>query len=201
MTNASVITEASRRAGGIVALGLWIGLGTRCTMAAPPGTSVQMVSGSSTASDGGGPANDAASGDADNADADDGQGPVYMGAPGATEQPTMSGSIAAPDGSCPIPATLPQSGVQCPSCAQTHCASALEACDPTMVNACTEYYCPMQCLSPNAAAAASCTMLQSCCPTLFGTVLNSQCLQAQVGGVASACASFITQVQAKGYCK
>ena len=113
----------------------------------------------------------------------------------------QSGSIAAPDGSCPIPDSLTKSGLQCPSCATSHCASALSECDPTMVSACTNYYCPKQCISPDAVASSACPILVSCCPTLFGTLLYNQCFQAQTGGVPSTCASFLSQAQGSGHCQ
>ncbi len=189
----------SLRAGAIVGVGVWIALSWACSAATPTKTSTQTVSGASESGEAGAPA-DAGAGAEDAADEAPSH-PVYNGAPGATEQPMQSGSIAAPDGSCPIPDSLSQQGIQCPSCAQSHCAGALSSCDPTMVTACTEYYCPMQCLSPSAAASGACSMLTSCCPALFGTLLNTQCVEAQLGGVTSTCASFIAQAQSKGYCK
>ncbi len=131
---------------------------------------------------------------------DDSSRPTYMGAPGATQAPMASGAIAGPDGGCPILASLVENGSQCPSCAQSHCADALSACDPTMVSACTGYYCQSQCLSPGAVAADACSTLTSCCPKLFATLLSGQCRQAQAGGVASTCASFIATAQSEGYC-
>ena len=199
MSQSSAVARATLRLGAAVGVGWWIAVSFACSDATPSRTPDQTVNSGIQGGDGGAPsADDAGTEDA----ADEGpHPPMYNGAPGATEAPMQSGSIAAPDGSCPIPDSLAKSGGQCPSCATSHCASALSECDPTMVSACTEYYCPKQCVSPDAAAASACPILASCCPTLlFGTLLYSQCYQAQTGGVPSTCASFLTQAQGSGHC-
>ena len=195
-----ITLEATLRTGAAIGIGVWIAMTLACSNANPTGTPVQTVTGASQSGEAGATDDDAGAAVVDAGD-EAASHPVYNGAPGATEQPAQSGSIASPDGSCPIPGSLGQQGIQCPSCAQSHCASALSDCDPTMVSACTEYYCASQCVSAAAAASNACSMLSSCCPTLFGTLLDSQCLQAQLGGVASTCASFIVQAQSSGHCK
>lgn len=203
MIKSSIVVKARRNWGGVVGLGClgsWIALSLGCSSAAVSGTSVQKVSDGTSGTDAAPPPEDAGM-NSSAPDADDSDHPAYMGAPGAMDMPQESGSIASPDGSCPLPASLSVSGLQCPSCAQTHCASAIADCDPTMVSACTEYYCKTQCISQNVAGTDACSMLSSCCPKLFATLLSVQCQEAQTGGVASTCQGVITQAQQIGYCK
>jgi hypothetical protein len=196
MSKSSAVVKAGVRAMAAVGIGGWIALSFACSDATPTKTLVQVTDNDASAT-----VVDAGTEDA----ADEPPGPqMYNGAPAATQAPTMSGSIAAPDGSCPLPDSLSEYGLQCPSCAKSHCSSALSECDPTMVNACTEYYCPAMCASSSSsssgAMASACPLLASCCPMLFGTLLNSQCLAAQASGVASQCASVLTQAQSSGHC-
>jgi hypothetical protein len=202
MIKLSIVVKASPRWGRVVGLGClgtWIALSLGCSSAVPSGTSVQKISDGTQNNDASPPPDDAAA--MDSGAPDDSGHPMYMGAAPAAEMAQESGSIASPDGSCPLPASLSSSGLQCPSCAQTHCASAIMDCDPTMVSACTEYYCKTQCISQNVAGTDACSMLSSCCPKLFATLLSVQCQEAQSGGVASACQGVITQAQQIGYCK
>jgi hypothetical protein len=128
-------------------------------------------------------------------------GPTYMGKAVADNESDASGSVASADGYCPIPDSLLSYGAMCPSCAQTHCASALSECDPTMVNSCTEYYCPTQCLRPDAQGAGACTKVVQCCPTLFGTALGLTCGAYTASSAQSACQSLLSQAQALGRCE
>jgi hypothetical protein len=195
MSKWRTIVEDRTRTGTTVGVAMWMALcSLACSQTVPPGTSAQMVAGDPRSGEAG------AADDGGTDDAYDSGQPTYVGAPGATEQPTPSGSIASADGGCPIPDSLAGNGSQCLSCAQSHCSSDLSACDPTMVSACTHYYCPTQCASPGAASADACSTLTSCCPTLFATLLSGRCLAAQTGGVASTCASFIATAQSEGYC-
>lgn len=198
MSQSSAVAKATLHFAAAVGVGLWIAMSFACSDATPSGTPEQTVNSGIQGGDSGAAAAD----EAGTKDAADEPPPpqMYNGAPGATQAPMQSGSIAAPDGSCPIPDSLAKSGAQCPSCATSHCAGALAECDPTMVSACTNYYCPKQCISPDAIATSACPILVSCCPTLFGTLLYTQCYQAQTGGVPSTCASFLSQAQSSGRC-
>jgi hypothetical protein len=128
--------------------------------------------------------------------------PSYMGKAIADPQSDASGSVASPDGYCPIPDSLLGYGATCPTCAQTHCSSALAECDPTMVNSCTEYYCPTQCLRPDAqGGAAFCQKVVGCCSSLVGTSLYFSCFGYTASSAQASCQSFLTQAQALGRCQ
>ncbi len=138
----------------------------------------------------------------DAASTDEGpSGPTYQGKPVDDPVSDASASIASADGYCPIPDSLVQYGAMCPSCAQSHCSSALAECDPTMVDACTEYYCPTQCFRPDASNGANaCAKVVQCCPSLFGTAPGLTCLSYNANSAQSACASLLSQAQALGRC-
>jgi hypothetical protein len=131
-------------------------------------------------------------------------GPVYMGKPIVDQERDASASVASSDGYCPIPDMIASYGLMCPSCAQSHCASAIGECDPTMVNACAEYYCPTQCplLDSGAGSVANpCLKVTQCCPTLIGTALGLTCITYSSNSAQSACQNLLSQAQAMGRCK
>jgi hypothetical protein len=128
-------------------------------------------------------------------------GPSYMGKAIADPESDASGSVASADGYCPIPESLAAYGISCGTCAQTHCSSALAECDPTMVNACTEYYCPSQCLRPDAQGGVNvCGKAVQCCSSLVLTSLSFTCLGLPARSAQSACQSLLTQAQGMGRC-
>ncbi len=141
----------------------------------------------------------------DGAAADQGPtGPVYTGKPVDDSVSDASASIAAPDGYCPITDSLGDLGINCPSCAESHCASPIAECDPTMVNSCTGYYCPTQCLQlvdAGDSAANACAKAMQCCGTLLGTSLGFQCLSINAASAASSCQGLLSQAQAMGRCR
>jgi hypothetical protein len=127
--------------------------------------------------------------------------PSFMGKAIPDPEIDASGSVASPDGYCPIPDSLLAYGATCPTCAQTHCSSALAECDPTMVNACSEYYCPTQCLRPDAQGGeAVCQKVVGCCASLIATSLYWTCLGYTASSAQASCQSFLAQAQAIGRC-
>jgi hypothetical protein len=175
----------------------WVALSWACSGAATDGGRLgSFVRGDDSGEDPTGEAGD----DAPSAD-EAPSAPTYQGKPVNETESDASASVASADGYCPIPDSLVQYGVMCPSCAQSHCASALAECDPTMVNACTEYYCPTQCFRPDASNGAnSCAKVVQCCPSLFGTAPGLTCLSYNANSAQSACASLLSQAQALGRC-
>jgi hypothetical protein len=131
--------------------------------------------------------------------------PTYKGKNMNAPTPDASGSIASADGSCPLPDSLSSEGINCPSCAETNCASALSMCDPTMVNACTEYYCASQCLQlgdgGGGGTGNACAEVMQCCPTLLGTPLGLTCIGVQATSAQASCQSMLMQAQAIGRCQ
>jgi hypothetical protein len=129
--------------------------------------------------------------------------PVYNGKPIVDQQRDASGSIASSDGYCPIPEMIAGYGAMCPSCAQSHCAAAIGECDPTMVNACAEYYCPAQCPlldAGNGSSANACAKVVQCCPTLLGTPLGLTCIAYNASSAQASCQKLLSQAQAMGRC-
>jgi hypothetical protein len=130
-------------------------------------------------------------------------GPMYMGKPIAVQENDASASIASADGYCPIPDMLAGDGIMCPSCAQSHCSDAIGECDPTMVNACAEYYCPAQCPLLDAGhgnTVNACAKIVQCCPTLLGSPLGLTCIAYNANSAQSSCQMFLNQAQAQGRC-
>jgi hypothetical protein len=201
MTQSNAALAASSRVAAAIRIVLWVALSSACSGATPERGGLGTAGGNGEA----GVVDPPSDGDPDSATAEDvPSGPAYTGKPIVDQERDASGSIASPDGSCPIPDTLGAYGATCSSCAQTHCASALSECDPTMVNACTEYYCPTQCPQPEGdggAAVNACAKVVQCCPTLFGTPLGLTCIGYQAGSAQSACQSLLTQAQALGRCQ
>ena len=175
----------------------WVALLWACSGAATDGGRLgSFVRGDDSGEDPTGEAGD----DAPSAD-EAPSAPTYQGKPVNETESDASASVASADGYCPIPDSLVQYGVMCPSCAQSHCASALAECDPTMVNACTEYYCPTQCLRPDAQGGVNlCGKAMQCCSTLVLTSLSFTCLGITASSGQSACQSLLTQAQAMGRC-
>jgi hypothetical protein len=135
--------------------------------------------------------------------ADAASGPMYMGKPIVVQESDASGSIASSDGYCPIPDMLAGYGVMCPSCAQSHCADAIGECNPTMVNACAEYYCAAQCPLLDAGHSTNtnpCMKVMQCCPTLLGTPEGLTCLGYNANSSPSSCQNLLSQAQAIGRC-
>lgn len=130
-------------------------------------------------------------------------GPAYQGKSLTDPDTDASGSVASADGNCPLTDMLGEYGLSCPSCVESHCSSALAMCDPTMVNACTEYYCPSQCPQlgdGGGAPANACAKVVQCCPTLLGTAFGLTCLMYQATSAQSSCEGLLTQAQAIGRC-
>ena len=131
-------------------------------------------------------------------------GPAYQGKSLTDPESDASGSVASADGNCPLTDMLGQYGLGCPSCVESHCSSALAMCDPTMVNACTEYYCPSQCPQlgdgGGGASVNACAKVVQCCPTLLGTPLGLTCITYQASSAQSACQGLLMQAQAIGRC-
>jgi hypothetical protein len=195
MRNASRIGNGSRIVMAASALA-WMAFSIACSGAAPAHGGGNPVADDAGDDDGG--AQEA--GPAEDADPQEPDRPMYMGVPDKMDTSDASHSIAAPDGACPLPASLVSVGPQCPSCAQTHCASALAECDPTMVAACNQYYCPTQCPSTDPSTAGACMALGKCCPMLFGTSLYGTCFSTQLAGKDPACASILAEAQSDGHC-
>jgi hypothetical protein len=199
MSESSAASAASQR---IVAVGivLWAILSSACSGAATDGGGLGTVERSDEA--GASDPTSEASSDGSSAD-EPPSGPAYTGKPIADPEDAASGSIASADGRCPIPDTLDEYGAGCSSCAASHCVNALSECDPTMVSACTAYYCPTQCPQPREGGANgdACAEVMQCCPTLFGTALGLQCLGIQAGSAQSDCQMILTQAQAIGHCQ
>ena len=182
---------------GAVGIVLWTLLSWACSGAAP----VRGAGGFLRGNDAGAadPASDAGA-ESTPEDATAG-GPSYMGKAIVDPQNDASGSVASADGYCPIPESLLDYGAGCPTCAMTHCSGALADCDPTMVNACTEYYCPTQCLRPDAQTGINvCGKAVQCCSTLVLTSLAFTCLGITASSAQSACQSLLSQAQALGHC-
>jgi hypothetical protein len=195
----SSLARASRsRVVGVVMVASAITLSWACSGATPAGGNV-----------GGFERSDDASGDPSSEAGDDAasveeapSGPTYQGKPVDDFGSDASASIASADGYCPILDSLVEYGAMCPSCAQSHCTTALGECDPTMVDGCTDYYCPTQCFRPDASNGANaCAIVMQCCPSLFGTALGLQCLSYQANSAQSACATLLSQAQALGRCQ
>jgi hypothetical protein len=201
MSQSDAALAASSGFVAVVRVVLWVALSSACSGASPDRGGLGNAGDDSEA----GAGNSQSDGDTDSASADEGPGgPSYMGKPIADPERDASGSIASPDGSCPIPDTLEEYGAMCSSCAQSHCSSALSECDPTMVNACTEYYCPTQCPQPETDSGVTtnpCPKIVQCCTSLFGTPLGLQCIGIQATSAQATCQSLLTQAQALGRCE
>jgi hypothetical protein len=200
MSESSAAPAASRRIAAVVGIVFWATLSSACSGASTDGGGLATVERGDEA--GAGDPTSEASSDGSSAD-EPPSGPAYMGKPIADPEDAGSGSIASADGRCPIPDTLDEYGASCSSCAGSHCVNALSECDPTMVNACTAYYCPTQCPQPREAGASgdACAQVMQCCPTLFGTALGLQCLGIQASSAQSDCQMILTQAQAIGHCE
>ena len=198
MTETSARRAASPRLAGAIGIAIWTLLTWACSGAAP----VRGAMGGFLRSEEAGA--DPASVAGDDASPEDvgPKMPSYMGKAIPDPQNDASGSVASADGYCPIPDSLLAYGPACPSCAQTHCSSALEECDPTMVNSCTEYYCATQCLRPDAQGGeAVCQKVVQCCSSLFATSLYFTCIGLSANSAQASCQSLLTQAQALGRCQ
>jgi hypothetical protein len=130
-------------------------------------------------------------------------GPAYQGKSMDDTESDASASVASADGNCPLNDILDDQGPSCSSCAASHCSSALAMCDPTMVNGCTEYYCPTQCPQLGDGGGASvnaCAKVVQCCPTLLGTPFGLTCLTYQATSAQADCEGLLMQAQAIGRC-
>jgi hypothetical protein len=197
MMQVSAARAASPRVVRAVIVASWIALSWACSgTASEKGNLGGFAQGVDAGAD---PASEAGE---DAASTDQGpSGPTYQGKPVDDPVSDASASVASADGYCPIPDSLLEYGAMCPSCTESHCSSALAECDPTMVNACTEYYCPTQCFRPDAGNGANaCAKLVQCCPTLFGTAPGLTCLSYNANSAQSACASLLSQAQMLGRC-
>jgi hypothetical protein len=198
MTESSGTPAASPRLLGVVGIAIWTLLTWACSGTAPVrgamgGFLRSEDSGADPTSEAG---DDASTGDAGP------NNPSYMGKAIPDPEIDASGSVASADGYCPIPDSLLAYGATCPSCAQTHCSNALSECDPTMVNSCTEYYCPAQCLRPDAQGGeAVCQKVVQCCSSLFATSLYFTCIGLSASSAQASCQSLLTQAQALGRCQ
>jgi len=197
VTESSATRAASPRLMGAVGIAVWTLLSWACSGPVP----YRGATGGFLRSDDAG-ADPVSGADAASAPEDaSASGPSYMGKAIVDPENDASGSVASADGYCPIPESLNAYGISCGSCAQTHCSSALAECDPTMVNACTEYYCPTQCLRPDAQGGVNlCGKAMQCCSTLVLTSLSFTCLGITASSGQSACQSLLTQAQAMGRC-
>ena len=203
ITHSHAARGAGTRAGAALCVVLWVALSAACSGAG--GTRVGTALGSSF-----GMQDDASTGDpADDAGSDGGadeptpSGPMYSGKPIVEQERDASGSIASSDGSCPIGDIIASYGAMCPSCAQGHCTDAIGECDPTMVNACVEYYCPTQCPlldAGNGSSVNSCQKVVQCCPTLIGTPLGLTCIAYNASSAQASCQKLLSQAQAMGRC-
>jgi hypothetical protein len=201
MTQSYASRVARPRACAAICTVLWVALSSACSGVAGNrggslGSAIAMGD------------DDAATAPADEAGGSEGGedatgGPSYMGKPIAVQERDASGSIASSDGFCPISDIIAGYGVQCPSCAESHCASAIGECDPTMVNACVEYYCPMQCPLLDAGGGSAgnpCQKVVQCCPTLIGTALGLTCIAYSGNSPQASCQNLLSQAQAMGRC-
>lgn len=198
MSESTAARAASPRFLGAAGIVVWTLLSWACSGTAPvSGGMGHFVQIEEAGPD---PAVEAGGGDA--AEDATANNPSYMGKAIPDPENDASGSVASPDGYCPIPDSLVGYGAACPSCAQTHCSSALAECDPTMVNSCTEYYCATQCLRPDAqGGAAFCQKVVGCCSSLVATSLYFSCLGYTASSAQASCQSFLTQAQALGHCQ
>src|ERR1700677_558193 len=145
MSESSAAPAASQRIAAAVGIVFWAILWSACSATTTNGGGLGTVD----RSDEGGASDPPSEASSDGSSADEPpSGPAYTGKPIADPEDAASGSIASADGRCPIPDTLDAYGASCSSCAASHCVNALSECDPTMVNACTAYYCPTQCPQP-----------------------------------------------------
>jgi hypothetical protein len=202
MSESSAALAARPRVAGVVGVVLWVVLSACSGAPTDPGSlgyeqQNDDDAGAAGSSDEGGSGSDSAP--AKDMPSD----PGYQGKSLTDQESDASGSIASPDGSCPIVDMLGDQGLSCPSCVESHCASALSMCDPTMVNACTEYYCPSECPQVGDGGGASenaCAKVVQCCPTLLGTALGLTCIAYQANSAQSSCQQLLTQAQAIGRC-
>jgi len=97
---------------------------------------------------------------------------------------------------CLVPGQLPARAVH------GGIGKALSECDPTMVNACTEYYCPTQCPQPESDGGGgnACARAVQCCPALLGTSLYFQCIGYKATSAQAPCQTLLSQAQAMGRC-
>jgi hypothetical protein len=198
-----MMMQSGPRAGAALCIVLWVSLSAACSGVAGGngggttlGHSFAMQDDASTSE----PADDGGSDAADEATP---TGPMYNGKPIVEQMRDASGSIASSDGYCPIGDIIASYGPTCPSCAQGHCADAIGECDPTMVNACVEYYCPMQCPlldAGNGNSVNSCQKVVQCCPTLIGTPLGLTCIAYNANSAQASCQKLLSQAQAMGRC-
>jgi hypothetical protein len=201
MSESSAAFAASPRAAGAVGVVLWVVL-SACSGGATNGGGL----GNDENSDDAGATDPTGEGGSESDSAPTKEmpsGPAYQGKSMNGEDSDASASVASPDGNCPLVDMLGEYGVSCQSCVESHCSSALAMCDPTMVNACTEYYCPSQCPQVGdggGASANACAKVVQCCPTLLGTPLGLTCITYQASSAQSACQGLLMQAQAIGRC-
>jgi hypothetical protein len=201
MTQSHAARGAGARAGTALCIVLWVALSAACS-------GVGGERGGSTIGSSFGNQDDAGTAEADDATSDSADeptpsGPMYNGKPIVEQERDASGSIASSDGYCPIGDIIASYGPMCPSCAQSHCDDAIAECDPTMLNACAEYYCPTQCPlldAGNGSSVNSCQKVVQCCPTLLGTPLGLTCIGYNANSAQASCQKLLSQAQAMGRC-
>ncbi len=200
MTQLHAARRARPRVGAALCTVLWVALSSACSgVAGSKGGSVGTAFAMGDDAETNDPVDEAGSEGGEDAPG----APVYNGKPIVEQERDASSSIASSDGYCPIPDMLASYGAMCPSCAQSHCADAIGECDPTMVNACAEYYCPTQCLlldAGNGSSANPCAKVVQCCPTLIGTPLGLTCIAYNAGSAQASCQKLLSQAQAMGRC-
>ena len=129
--------------------------------------------------------------------------PAYMGKPMPTRRPTHRDSIASPDGSCPLPDTAQKRRVDCPSCAESHCSSALSSATrrwSTRAPSTTARRSARSRRWQRRGNGKPCAKIVQCCRTLLGTPLGLTCLGIQATSAQATCESLLIQAQAIGRC-